>query len=167
MRARMFSVWAWCFMKCRERVGPLNVKLLRLALIGSSETLRLVVLQPFENAYWQTFTLSPNANQLAYVARQDNAANIWVISLINGHRHRLTANVDPVVNLRSLTWTPQADAIGFTKQSSTTSIGDCDPDDHCPGTSRCSPYDEDHVELTEQYLDKLKQYNQAAAGSIG
>ena len=76
----------------------------------------------FADTYLVNLVLMPTAQQVAYVARQDDADNIWIASLVTGQRRRLTANTDPNLNYGSLTWSPQSNLLGYTKQSNATSI---------------------------------------------
>jgi hypothetical protein len=105
-----------------REVDPTEVKLSRLSTSQSNAGARATVLTQFADTYLQNVVLAPGAEKVAYVARQDDADNIWVASLPTGRRRRLTANADPNLSLGCLAWAPQANLLGFTKQSNATSI---------------------------------------------
>lgn len=97
---------------------PVTVELLELTLTGK----RTPLLGPFAETYLPNVVLAPNGKQVAYVARQDNADNVWLVSLETGQRQKLTANTDANRNLGCLTWSSQANQLCYIKQSNTTSI---------------------------------------------
>ena len=103
-------------------VSPTEVKLLRISTSQSVVGARSIVVARFADTYPQNVTLSPNAEHVVYVVRQDNADNIWIAPLPSGRPRRLTVNADPNVGLGCLTWASKANLLGFTKQSDTTSI---------------------------------------------
>jgi Tol biopolymer transport system component len=103
-------------------VDPLTARLLRLPTAPAAQGQAPVEITQFNSAYWQTFTLDPAGKQLAYVARQEHAANLWLATLATGERRRLTTNHEPSLTLGCVTWAPQGQQLGFTKQSNTTSI---------------------------------------------
>ena len=98
--------------------APVEVKV--ISLWPERQTAREVA--RFADTYFANLVLAPNARQVAYVVRQENADNLWLASLTTGQRRRLTANADPNLNYGSLSWSPQSNLLGFTKQSNATSI---------------------------------------------
>jgi hypothetical protein len=108
--------------KSSRVVSPTEVKLMRILTSQSVAGARATVAARFADTYPQNVTLSPKAEHVVYVARQDNADNIWIASLPSGRPRRLTVNADPNVGLGCLTWESKANLLGFTKQSDTTSI---------------------------------------------
>jgi len=103
-------------------VDPTEVKLLRIPTSQSVANARPTVVARLANTYLQNVVLAPGAEQVAYVVRQNTSDNIWITSLQTGERRPLTSNADPNLNLGCLTWAPQANLLGFTKQSHATSV---------------------------------------------
>jgi hypothetical protein len=54
---------------------------------------------------------------IAYVARQNEKDNVWVLPLNGGVPQKLTGNSDPRLSLSSLAWSPDSRAIYFGKQT--------------------------------------------------
>ncbi|MCI0392801.1 MAG: serine/threonine-protein kinase [Acidobacteria bacterium] len=108
--------------KSSRVVSPTEVKLLRLPTSQSGAGARATVVARLADTYLQNVVLAPGVEQVAYVVRQDDADNVWIASLPTGQRRRLTANADPNLSLGCLAWAPQADLLGFSKQSNATSI---------------------------------------------
>lgn len=104
-------------------VDLLAARLLRLSTTLAQQPGEFPVeITQFNSAYWQTFTLDPAGKQVAYVVRQEHAANVWLTTLAMDERRRLTMNQEPSPSLGCLTWAPQGQQLGFTKQSNPTSI---------------------------------------------
>jgi eukaryotic-like serine/threonine-protein kinase len=103
-------------------VTPTEVKLARILTTQSVVGARTTVVARFANTYPHTVALSPDAGQVTYVIRQNNADNIWITSLLTGRPRILTTNANSNLGLGCLTWAPQANLLGFIKQSNATSI---------------------------------------------
>lgn len=113
-----------------QTVGaPPEVTLFRLAIppaatkqAASSFPNQASAVARFANAYLQTFAFDHATGQVAYVARQEEADNIWLASLAHNQRHPLTKNTNSQLNLGHLVWSPQANQLSFIKQSNADSI---------------------------------------------
>lgn len=97
---------------------PVDIEVLALPLDhGAPETLvRLPAI------YFNSLSLSPDGERLSFVSRQSGNDEIWLLSLKNGRREKLTANSNPNIYLSGLTWSPDQKSLCFVKQSNSTSI---------------------------------------------
>ncbi len=73
--------------------------------------------------YYRNLHLSPGRHALAYVAREDDKDNLWVLPLRRGmDAQRLTVNNDPDVYFSGLAWGSNGQTIYFGRQSRTCSL---------------------------------------------
>ena len=96
-----------------DSFSPSAIQLFRLA-VGSGEQRSLTALS---NTYLGNLALSPDKKMIAYVARQDEKDNVWVLPLNGGAPQKLTGNSDPRLYFSSLTWSPDGRALYFGKQT--------------------------------------------------
>ncbi|MBI1766264.1 MAG: serine/threonine-protein kinase [Acidobacteria bacterium] len=69
------------------------------------------------STYFLNLHLSPDRRTLAYVARQDDKDNLWLVSVQGGKSVRLTTNPDPHLYFSNLAWAQDSQSIYFGKQA--------------------------------------------------
>lgn len=93
--------------------APLAVSLLTTASSGSATR----TITNLAATYFYNIHLSPDGQRIAYVARQDDKDNLWVLPLNGGAPQKFTANQDARLYFSSLAWASDGQAIYFGKQS--------------------------------------------------
>ncbi len=68
-------------------------------------------------AYYYNISLSNDKDSIAYVAHTDGIDNIWTVNSSGGKPKKITNNNDRNLYFSSLSWSPDASAIYFGKQS--------------------------------------------------
>ena len=96
-----------------SRTQPITVKLSGVSV--KTNAVNWIAELPF--TYYLNIHLSPDRYTLAYVTRQDEKDNLWILSLRGGSKKKLTANNDPRLYFSSLAWAQGSQAIYFGKQA--------------------------------------------------
>ncbi len=93
---------------------PQSIQLLRLSLDGQPP----VVWARLATAYLCSTDWSPTKQQLAFVTREDGTDNLAAVAISNGTVKRLTRNGDPTAYYSGLSWSPDGQALYYSKQTS-------------------------------------------------
>ncbi len=97
---------------------PIDAEILALPLgPGSPKTLSRL-----SSVYFNSLSLSPDGEKLGFVSRESGNDEIWLLSLKDGRKEKLTRYSNPNMYLSCLTWSPERNALCFVKQSNATSI---------------------------------------------
>ncbi|NOT62732.1 MAG: hypothetical protein HOP19_21195, partial [Acidobacteria bacterium] len=71
----------------------------------------------FPRAYFDSFKLSPDGKQLAFVTQENGNDNLIIFNLSDGKSRQMTDNREATVLLSSLNWSPDQRYLYFSKQS--------------------------------------------------
>ncbi len=92
---------------------PPETMLRRISVASGTET----SIAGLENTYYYNIFLSADRKQIAFVARNENMDDIWVVASNGGQPRRLTANNDSGAYFSRLSWLNDGNAIVFGKQT--------------------------------------------------
>ena len=92
---------------------PPETKLSRIGLSDGTET----IVASLKNIYYYNTVLSEDRKQIAYVVREQNLDNLFVMPTAGGTARKLTNNTDSGLYFSRLAWVPGGSSIVFGKQT--------------------------------------------------
>jgi Tol biopolymer transport system component/DNA-binding winged helix-turn-helix (wHTH) protein len=99
---------------------PVNPTKVKLVQISAGDI--ITNLASIDAAYCYSIRLSPDGQQIAYVAREEGKDNIRIISISTGAIMQATSNVEQRVYVSGITWSPDGKAIYYSTQKKAISI---------------------------------------------